>query len=341
MKIKSIVAEKDIEIKYPLQYSKILAQFKNANKITLDEGVKIEDLFNRQKRPYLKKRQSLNLYLGIKKGELVKPAPPAYGTNSGEHYFFIHAYNCIYECDYCYLQGYFHSPDLVLFLNHEDILKEIEIRAQSSLVTTWFHAGEYSDSLALTHLSGELPLYFELFSRYKNAHLELRSKSVNIRELLKLQPLPNIHISFSLSTHYQAKMHDLGVPSIKHRLIAIQKLFKAGFSIAIHFDPIVYHAHFVEEFIAVVTELSHCLPLSALAYISLGVVRFTEDVYLEVKNNYPDADYFIPGAGHEWSKSFDGKIRYHRPLRSKIFSDAKKILLDHGANLDAIYLCME
>ena len=31
--------------------------------------------------------------------------------------------------------------------------------------TVWFHAGEFSDSLALTHLTGELPFYFELFKR--------------------------------------------------------------------------------------------------------------------------------------------------------------------------------
>ena len=82
---------------------------------------KVEDVFGRVKKPYLQKRTNLNLFIGEKKGQLVKPAPPAYGLSGEPHYYFVHAYNCIYECNYCYLQGYFQSPDIVIFLNHHEI----------------------------------------------------------------------------------------------------------------------------------------------------------------------------------------------------------------------------
>ena len=38
---------------------------------------KVEDVFGRVKKPYLQKRTNLNLFIGEKKGQLVKPAPPA------------------------------------------------------------------------------------------------------------------------------------------------------------------------------------------------------------------------------------------------------------------------
>ena len=68
---------------------------------------KIEDIWGRVKKPYLQKRTTLNLFIGRKKGQLLKEAPSAYGVGSEKHFYYIHAYNCIYECEYCYLHFYF------------------------------------------------------------------------------------------------------------------------------------------------------------------------------------------------------------------------------------------
>ena len=151
---------------------------------------KIEDIWGRVKKPYLQKRTTLNLFIGRKKGQLLKEAPSAYGVGSEKHFYYIHAYNCIYECEYCYLQGYFNSPDIVLFINHQEILNEIE-RTIEQYPDAWFHSGEFSDSLALSHITCELPGYHKLFERYPNAKLEIRTKSVNLKEILNLSPLPN------------------------------------------------------------------------------------------------------------------------------------------------------
>jgi spore photoproduct lyase len=119
-----------------------------------------DDLWGRSRKPYLHKRDQLNLFLARKEGQLLKLAPDAYGSAGEPHYYFIHAYNCIYECQYCYLQGYFNSPDIVLFINHEEILQEMQATLEKHQgQKVWFHAGEFSDSLALTHLTGELDLY--------------------------------------------------------------------------------------------------------------------------------------------------------------------------------------
>jgi len=198
----------------------IISRFPNAEVKFLN---KIEDVFGRVKKPYLQKRTNLNLFLGEKKGQLIKATPPAYGLTGDLHYYFIHAYNCIYECNYCYLQGYFQSPDIVLFLNHDEILAEIKKISDDFSIShpgrqIWFHAGEYSDSLALSHLTGELPDYFELFRNLPNARLELRTKSVNIKEILKEKPVSNIVTSFSLSPEHRIKSNDLKTPPLKARL---------------------------------------------------------------------------------------------------------------------------
>ena len=298
---------------------------------------KIEDVFGKVKKPYLQKREDLNLFIGIKRGSLVKVAPDAYGLTGEPHFYFIHAYNCIYECQYCYLQGYFHSPDLVFFINHEEICGEIEKNILAASNGVWFHAGEFSDSLALSHLTGELPFYFELFKKYPKANLELRTKSVNVSELLKLEPLENVITSISLSPQEAITEFDLKTPPLKHRLATISKLYRAGHPVGIHFDPIIFKEDFQDQYRILIDQLNESIPLEKIRYLSLGVVRFTKNVYHQMKKNYPNSSLLA----EKFTTSFDNKVRYIRPQRLWILQTLKKILLEKGLSEEKIYLCME
>ncbi|MAE22084.1 MAG: hypothetical protein CMK92_06600, partial [Pseudomonas sp.] len=70
---------------------------------------------------------------------------------------------------------------------------------------------------------------------------------------------------------------------------------------------------------------------------SLGVVRFTKDVYKQVKLNYPKSEYFYS----ELISSHDNKVKYPRPMRMWLMSKIKELLLEKGAINNTIYLCME
>lgn len=312
----------------------ILNRFKNVPHQEIDN---IEDVFGRVKKPYLQKRDNLQLFLGKKKGSLVKEAPDAYGLAGEPHYYFIHAYNCIYECEYCYLQGYFQSPDIVLFLNHDEIGAEIKRTVKEHEKTVWFHAGEFSDSLALTHLTGELPFYFELFKTLPTAKLELRTKSANIRELLKLEPLPNIITSFSLSPSDRIKKTDLKTPGLKHRLNVMRELQLANFPLGIHLDPIIHEDQFEDAYRELFSQMANELDLDKIEYLSMGVVRFTSSVFHQVKKNYPQSELLAA----EFHSSFDGKVRYPKPFRHWILGKIKDLALEAGFREETVYLCME
>ena len=160
-----------------------------------------QDFFSKVRKPYLHKRKRLNLFLAKRNDGFIKTAPDAYGQAGGEHYYFSHSFNCIFECEYCYLQDSFRSPDIVLFVNHEDYLQAIEekISCGSAENIVWMHAGEYSDSLALSGLTREWQQYFDLFSRYPHARLELRTKSSSVQYLKECTPNKQVILSFSIS----------------------------------------------------------------------------------------------------------------------------------------------
>lgn len=314
----------------------IMSKFPKIQAIEIDS---LDHYFGRYKKPYLQKRDNLNLYIAAKKGKLVKEAPLAYGLGHEPHYYYVHAYNCIYECDYCYLQGYFHSPDIVFFVNHDDILSEMEnvIRQHPKDQAVWFHAGEYSDSLALSHLTNELSLYFDFFKKHPNAYLELRTKSVNIRSLIEIGPINNVVVSFSLSPLQRTIENDLKTPPLGHRLKAIEKLHQAGFKIGLHFDPIIYEDHFKHNYQKLIQQIDQIIPLERAEYLSLGVVRFTKDVFHQVQKNYPESILHA----QEFVTSFDNKVRYNRPMRLWMLQTIKDLAIQAGLKSEKIYFCME
>ncbi len=315
--------------------AKALQRFPNAEPVYLK---RYDEVWGKVKKPYLQKRQELNLFIANKRGQLVKEAPNAYGIEGEKHFYFIHAFNCIYECEYCYLQGYFNTPDVVIFLNHDEIKSEMKkVLKTFPDEPVWFHAGEFSDSLALSHITGELQKYWGFFKENPRAKLELRTKSVNIRELKELEPLENVYASFSISPPSAAKNRDKKTPSTKARIAAIKTLAGKGHKLGLHFDPVIYKEGVFEEYEELFKELEEEIGLDFFDYFSLGVVRFTDDVFRQTKKNYPRSPMFAS----EFAKTEEGIVRYPRPMRAWTLSQLKERLIQAGARADKIYLCME
>lgn len=328
--LKKIFIEKEL-----LDHPRTRKILEKLPEVPVREIDRYDSIFGMVKKPYLQKRRELNLFVARKKGQLIKEAPPAYGMAGDPHFYFVHAYNCIYECEYCYLQGYFQSPDLVLFLNHEEIIQEMKkVMAANPRKKVWFHAGEFSDSLALSSLTGELETYFNFFKNHSDAILELRTKSDQIKELLKLEPGNNIITSFSLSP---VKNLDYRAPSMMKRLDAMEELHGQGFPLAVHLDPIIPLKDFKEQYTTLISELSRRIPLKDIRYFSLGVTRFPEKIHHQVSKNYPDSIIFK----EPMLKDKNGIIRSPKPIRFPMMEFIKSLLLEQGAIESSIYLCME
>jgi spore photoproduct lyase len=341
MKFNKILVEKDV-LDLP-QTEQILRNLKRTKEDVhlIDQ---VDKIFGRVRKPYLEKRNNLQLFIGKKRGQLIKRAPNAYGTIGEPHYYYIHTFNCPYECQYCYLQGHFASPDIVFFVNHDEIGEKIKTETEAELkrnphLKIWFHGGEFSDSLILSHITEELPFYFDLFSKLPSAILELRTKSVNIQALLKESPLPNIITSFSLSTAQAVKDFDLLTPPLKTRIQIIKKLQTLNYPVAIHFDPIILTPNVIEDYQELFDELNKAIDLSKVSYFSLGVVRFTKKVYQQVKIHYPDSDLISPASYLQ--KGHDNIVRYPRPIRRNILKEIFQLLVSKNVPPEKIYWCME
>ncbi len=297
-----------------------------------------QDYFSKVRKPYLHKRKRLNLFLAKREKGFIKTAPDAYGKEGGEHYYFSHSFNCIFECEYCYLQDSFRSPDIVLFVNHHDYLDAIEEKlvCGSSDNAIWMHAGEYSDSLALSGLTREWQQYFDLFSKYPHSRLELRTKSASLQYLKKCKPNKQTVLSFSISPHEIASSVDRKTPPVASRLKAMRTLKNLGFSVAIHLDPVVYHDRLAELYRELASQVYEQVGVG-VEYVSVGVVRFPSHLYREVARNYPDSIIHT----QPFLKSKDGMRRYPKVLRNRMLKSVRDAFLNQGFPESIMYDCME
>lgn len=154
-------------------------------------------------------------------------------------YFLKNSLNCIFDCKYCYLKWAFKNDNTVIFVNYYDIKTQIlETLKNSKHKINWFYSSDYSDNLAIDNLTDFTTEFIPFFDKLENAKMEIRTKSVNIANLLKFNPSKNVEIAFSLNPSELIEKYELKTSSLDMRIEAINKLIDAGWQVGIRFLPL-------------------------------------------------------------------------------------------------------
>jgi len=253
-------------VKKPFKLKKIFCEQSIQNTC----GIKINDYVSY----FHNLKDKCALILANKKGELLRKTPNYYTPTSTYGYSILLSYNCIYDCSYCFLKGYFKTFNPVIFKNTEDFFKAIERTVSSDkLRPLYFYLGTFSDPIALSVFDNS---YIEFAKFFENidAILEIRTKSAKVEKLLLEGPLKNTIIAFSLSPQSVIDKFEPYTPSLKRRLKAIKLLDEAGFNIGIRFDP--FFIGLDSEYRDLVEFLNQ---IDHLHSIEIGVLRFSKNEY--------------------------------------------------------------
>ncbi|HEX13977.1 MAG TPA: hypothetical protein ENO40_05795 [Desulfurella acetivorans] len=209
-----------------------------------------------------------------KKGEFLRKTPDHYTPQNTYGYSILQSYNCIYDCSYCFLKGYFKTFNPVIFKNIEDYFEQIKkILSKDKLRPMYFYLGTFSDPIALSIFDKSYIKFAEFFENL-DAILEIRTKSANVKELLQHKPFKNTIIAFSLAPQNAIEKFEYLTPSLPRRLEAIKLLDNAGFNIGIRFDP--FFGEFLsqyESFVSFLKQIKH------LHSIEIGFLRFSKNEY--------------------------------------------------------------
>ncbi|MFQ5450515.1 MAG: radical SAM protein [Nitrospinaceae bacterium] len=246
--------------------------------------------------------------------------------------------NCIYDCAYCFLQGFLeNNPLLVAYVNVEDLIRELD-EVFSAHPDRLFRVGtgELTDSLALEDFLPYSDQLIPFFNQKKNAVLELKTKSDRVDRLLAQKHVENIIISWSINPPEVIASEEIGTPGLYERLRAARLCQEKGYRIGFHFDPILIFPGWERAYESLVADLFEFVPASRIEWISLGSFRYRSRLKQIALERHANTRLFtgehVPGK--------DGKFRYLRPLRNHAYETVRGYLEKYSKALN-IYLCME
>jgi spore photoproduct lyase len=251
------------------------------------------EVFNPRSQNFRLQKKDPAIIIAHKNKGQVLAAPEGYGLDGDHHYYFSHMLNCLYDCRYCFLQGMYQSAHQVLFINFEDFAAEMrQVAARHPQKPVWFYSGYDCDSLANEPMTQFTEYFIPVVAEIDNAWMELRTKSTQVRGMLKLDPLERVVAAFSFSDPVSHSRLEHGVPSIAKRLNAMRRLMEAGWKVGLRLDPIVYHSNYQAEFKALLEQIFAELDADAIHSVSLGSFRLTRDHFRSVSRLYPDEPLF-------------------------------------------------
>jgi len=239
------------------------------------------------------------------------------------------------DCSYCILQAYFHPPILQYFVNHDDLLTELD-RLFSKNNIARIGTGEFTDSMiwdVWTDLSG---LLIPKFSKQSRAVLELKTKTAVIEKLKGLRHNKKTIISWSLNTDRVIKNEEVQTASLSERLRAASSCESWGYPIGFHFDPLIIYDGCEEEYMRIIEMLFSSVSSENIVWISLGTFRFLPALKPIIQKRFSDSK-IVYG---EFISGLDGKMRYFKPLRIDLYRKMVSCIRDYAPGV-SIYLCME
>ncbi|UCF93208.1 MAG: DNA photolyase [Desulfobacterales bacterium] len=275
------------------------------------------------------------LFLTPNKGAFIKKCPGTRFYNCcGYKILHIGAY-CSMDCAYCILQSYFHPPMLQYFVNHQDLRAELaKVFAAQKIAR--IGTGEFTDSLIWEWWTDLSAVLVTLFSTQNSAVLELKTKTIAIEGLKRLNHGNKTITAWSLNTQRVITQEERCTASLSARLRAAARCGSWGYPLAFHFDPMVIYDGCEAEYLEVIKSIFTHVAADQIVWISLGTLRFMPALKKTIQTRFPDSK-IIYG---EFIAGLDGKLRYFKPLRIQLYQKMVSWIRDLAPEV-LIYLCME
>jgi len=277
------------------------------------------------------------LRLEFHRGAFLKPCPGTRNYICCGYQVLTPAANCPLGCTYCILQAYFNRPGLRIFVNFREALDGVLAVIDNEPDRVFrVGTGEFTDSLALDALTGWNRRLMAAFSRRSNAVIEFKTKTSAVRAMLESPHRRRIIMSWSLNSPSMAAWEERGAAPLRARLEAARACQEAGFVLGFHFDPLVMHPGWREDYMRTLDLLDAYVEPGSIIWVSLGTFRFMPALKEVIRRRHPRSRV-LHG---EFVRGLDGKMRYIRPLRVEMLRFMSEKLKAWDRDL-GVYLCME
>ncbi len=289
------------------QTLKMIEKFDRSHVIVIDH---YKEVFNRPNQSFAAQSTAKKLILAHKEGKFLHEGSQ-YSDGFGFDNFFYAStlMGCLYDCDYCYLQGLYPSANTVLFVNLEDAFAEVApYLSHPTLIATSYD----TDTLAIESLTGQTAQWLEFAERYETLHLEIRTKSANFKPLGMIAPNKRVTLAWTLSPQNIIERYEHATPSLDARLKAAKNAIDAGWNVRLCIDPVIYTEQFEALYGELIEKLFDEIPAHTLHQLTLGSFRMSQSHLRSLKKLRRSDIAFYPYEIH------DEMVTYPEAIEQKI-----------------------
>jgi len=301
----------------------VLRKYPESTRIIVDH---YKDVFARSGQDWRLQKKSMNLILAIRKDQFLysgSEVTPDFGYDR----FFYNALvlNCIYDCDYCYLQGMFPSANVVMFVNNEDYVRNTleELKKGPMYLAVSYD----TDLLAFENIIPFGSRWIETAAQNPELVVEIRTKSANYRAIRHHKPVDNVILAWTLSPDTIAKLYEKRTPPLKSRLRALKSAMEDGWPVRICIDPVMRVKNWKDHYAGLIETLAENIPLQQINDFSVGVFRMSREYLKRIRHQRSDTDVLY----HDYETK-NGVTTYRDEERKEMEQFVVGLLQEHVIN---------
>ena len=246
-------------------------------------------VFNRHNQRFQTQKASMKLILAVKKHSFIYSRSP-YAPNFGEPHFYYNAMilNCIYNCDYCYLQGMYTSGNVVVFVNQDaffnaatDVLKE---KGSIYLCISYD-----TDLLAFENIIPNCRHWINWAEKHEKTLIEIRTKSANFNAIADIPTPQHTILAWTLSPESVIQDYEKKTPPLSARLVSIKNAVTAGWKVRLCFDPVLRTKDWKSIYQDLIDEVLWVIPGKRIFDFSIGVFRMNSSYLDRIREDRSDS----------------------------------------------------
>lgn len=268
-----------------------------------------QELFNRGGQRFQHQKRNPALILAKKEGTFLYTGSERIRSFGDEQVRYVdQVRNCVYNCDYCFLQGMHRSAHILMHLNSEDYEAAVSDAAREGPI--YLSVSYLTDLLGFERLHPFTRRWIEFARSHRSVDLEIRTKSDNVPAILGEEPPENGILVFSLSPDSIARSLERGTAAFRSRLLHARQAADRGWRIRLCFDPVLALPKWKETYSAAVEETFRRLTPERVEEVSLGVFRIHPDYLKRMRKERLDVPLlYHPFSGGERLASYDEALR--------------------------------
>ena len=245
-----------------------------------------KEVFNRTHQNIELQKLSQSLILTENHGNFIyHGADVCQDFGNDNFYYCSTVMNCIFNCDYCYLQGLYPTGNIAVSVNIEDCFKELDKLLEDKSI--YLCISYDTDLLAMEKMLGYVSRFIKYASEHPNITIEVRTKFGNGKLFDNFTTADNVIFAWTLSPDCFKNDIESKASPLNARLEASKCAINKGFKTRICIDPIICCYDWKNKYRKLVENVFENIKPQDIYDLSLGVFRISTDYLKLIRKRRP------------------------------------------------------